>query len=110
MRPTEIDFSADDICNIINACKESGVTRLTLGSLQVTFGTTPGAADPRPFMADPSLPPQSDKTGELQLTVGDEIQLQEAYYAQQLIDDPSGFESTIIDGFIEKERVEDEDS
>ena len=104
---TEIDFSANDICNIIKACKESGVTELNLGSLQVNFGNTiPGVADPQLPVTNPS--PQTPQ--EMQLTIGDEIQLQESFYTQQLIDDPVGFEETILGGFIEKERVSNENS
>lgn|GEM_PF-4776539 len=108
---TEIDFSARDICNIIKTCKESGVAEFSLGALQVNFGKTPGAAEPQLPLTDPSLiKPQSEQTTEMQLTVGDEVNLAEAFYAQQLIDDPVGFEETILGGFIEKERVSNENS
>ena len=104
----EIDLTGKDICNIIKACKETGVTELCLGSLQLKFGKTPEVVDQQLPVAEPlPTPPQSEPTEQkLQLTIGDEAQLEEAFFAQQLIDDPTGFENTIADGFIEKDRVD----
>ena len=46
--------------------------------------------------SDPTEPQQ------LQLTAMDENVLKEQFYAQQLIDDPEGFETEICDGFLER--------
>ena len=108
----EIDLTAKDICNIIKACKDAGVNEFTLGSLQFSLGATPERVDQQSPVADPLLTmPQSDQTDQaMQLGMLDEENMREQFFAQQLIDDPQGFETTIADGFIEKERVGDEEA
>ena len=103
----EIDFSAKDICNIIKACKDTGVTELCLGSLQLKLDAS--SAQPsqiaRAIEALP-FPPQLEQTDHKQLSLLDDSAVKEMIQAQQAIDDPTGFETDICDGFIEKERVE----
>jgi len=105
----EIDFSAKDICNIIKACKDTGVTKLRLGPLQLRFGKTPELVDQPTPLAEPlPFPPQLEQTDHKQLSLLDDSAMKEMIQAQQAIDDPTGFETEICDGFIEKERVENE--
>jgi len=103
------DLSADDICRIIEACKQAGVQEFEHSGLKLSFlprgpveVEVPGQAPSPVVETGASEKPITTKTD---LDLMDQDALDEAEEAQMMIDDPYAFERLQIQRDIERNRV-----
>lgn len=103
------NLNSKGICDIIKACKDTGVSYLEIDSLRVQFGQTNsgfagmwpavGGTQPTPIQSGSiESPPR-----EIEQSQMDPLQqraVEDLASVQTLIDDPAQFEQDICDGFI----------
>jgi len=92
------DFSAKDLCRIIETCHTNGVSRIKVSGIEIDFGASV------PFVVPdygPSLPVRAEGND----TVLDEGLMEQARLNQLIIDDPLGYEQEMIDSLTEQQRM-----
>lgn len=99
-------FTAENLCLIIKACSEAGVSKLSLGQMHLEFGRPASSAafavgTPAPEPSTPAAPPvaimtesQHEKLNEQALTQA-EVNVREQQIAELLITDPLAAEEMI---------------
>lgn len=114
MKNMEIkDLTAADICSIIKAGARANVSKLTIGGLEIDFGTQQkveeGIQLPLPGMVTTS--PQSGtieqqtSPNKIELSEEDEQNLRFANEAQMTLEDPQLFEEYVTDELLYGEVV-----
>lgn len=104
---TRIDIK--EISKLLRDCRKTGVKALTIPGLAVEFKES-GAVQSQALPSDVHLsqvPLSSTSTEEIkpQLGLFDNSEIQEMERAQQLMDDPYGFEQEEIRGSLEEQRL-----
>lgn len=99
------EMNAKDVCAMIRACGESGVTELSFGPLTIRFAPKPSVGE------SPSEPPKTEfhppmyyRTTEEEQTqlLRDEVALKEERLAMALLEDPVEFEKLLAAGELEE--------
>lgn len=106
----EISLSAADICRIIKQCHVSGVNKLEMGGLVISFQSRRNEIADQPGQAsdhtiDNVVSPINEAQAD-EMELMDKEALQEAEEAQMMIDDPSGFEKMQMRQHLERNRAQ----
>lgn len=105
------DLSADEICRIIESCKNAGVQDLEITGLKLSFLPRRNVEVDQPGQASSvvtettasELTPKDAK----EIDLMDQTSMDEAEEAQLMIDDPLAFERLQIQRDIERNRLVD---
>lgn len=103
------------LCRLVRECRKSGVKTLKLRDFEVEFQeSTPseGAKVPGPEPMSVSSGPNTEAPLEAspQMTLFESGEVRDLEEAQQLIDDPAGFEEDQIREQLEIQRLEGQDN
>jgi hypothetical protein len=116
----ETSIDAVSICRIIRESAKCGVTKLQIGDLKIDFSSQLGSESkleppktqnfiPLPGQAETIAKHDELETPRLHLTDEQREAFEEFEEAQQMIEDPLGFEERIVDLDIEAQRVRGND-
>lgn len=95
------DFSAKDICTIIQKCRESGVVSLKLGKIEVQFDSL--GVERSSIAGKHETPSKIEPVQELEVSVKDKRLMEQWHVAQDMIDDPVVYEQAVIDNMLLEE-------
>ena len=99
-------FSAKDICSIIEACSNAGVSKLDLGpDIKIEFSSDFLVPD-RTEVYEEEAPEPVVK--EIEISPQDKALLQGIEEAQAMIDDPEAYETMIRDSYLTMETEDAE--
>ena len=96
-------FSAKDICSIIEACSNAGVSKLDLGpDIKIEFSSD--------FLVPDRIEvePPEPVVKEIEISPQDKALLQGIEEAQAMIDDPEAYETMIRDSYLTMETEDAE--
>lgn len=106
MRLMGTDLTVEGICQVIRACKESGVWHFQFGQLNIEFRHTEVHAselDTAPQEKTVSLPPASPEE-EKKSFLRQEMEAKAESLAQKIIEDPLGYEELLMRGELSLEK------
>lgn len=96
-------FKATEVCDIIKACKDNGVTLLKLGELELRIGTQPEAPRAKVSFSDTAISETQAQIEKVTL-VEETIKHKQDRLDQMLIEDPVEAERLIESGELELEE------
>lgn len=105
-------YSANELCNIIKTCNKNGVTDLKISGIEISF-MDQGTDSPltgivrTPQKVKPVKKVDTTPLEPLDLTDRDLEEIDDLERAQQVIDDPVGYEEQVINDFMEEEANEE---
>lgn len=104
-------INGKEICAIIKACAQSNVSEITFGDMNIKFGKEVNKAEafvvPGGIQTNSPLSPGKVETTpqeDYEMDVVQKRAIEEIEYTQKLIENSTGFEQDIIDGFIKGEN------
>ena len=99
-------FSAKDICSIIEACSNAGVSKLDLGpDIKIEFSSDVFPPNPSAILPAKEIEPV---VKEIEISPQDKALLQGIEEAQAMIDDPEAYETMIRDSYLTMETEDAE--
>lgn len=100
------DVPVSELCALIKACGESGVTELSFGTLRVQFTpvTMREQSQPVDYQTEGALPinPVVSESDEKEAIADSELRLREEQLAKMLLEDPVQFEKLLAAGELEE--------
>jgi len=102
-----------ELCRLVRECRKSGVRRLKLRDFEVDFTETGDMAKvpgPEPKSVSPGPDAEAPLQVAPQINLFDQSEIQDLEEAQQLIDDPAGFEEDQIREQLETQRLEGQEN
>lgn len=118
------NFTSKDICNIIKACSQSGVTELCLAELTLKFNRSGAETPPEEVLTpQPQVPlyvedldprdtpdlPSEQASATVESPIGlmtseQKTTLEEIRVNQLMMDDPEAYEEYIVDSHLNRQR------
>ena len=92
---TSTGISIKDVCNLIEKCRKFGVKSLKIGDIEVQFDSL--GIEGSSYAGKPETWKQQEPVQELQMSEKDKKIIEQLHIAQDMIDDPGIYESTVID-------------
>ena len=95
---SESELSVEDVCSILKASSQAGVTELQFRGLHAHFGRTAETVDTAVVQREPGLTKEQIETLAQSTLETEQKRLREDRMAQALIEDPDLYEQMIRDG------------